>query len=171
VPPSSFLPSDPLLLVLGSAFLLRLPQLVRERLLDLRAAAALTIGFSIPAFLMLTFFNMAFRYRMEFCPFLEFTAFLGFFANYVKRSEFSVLSRGRLSLIPIASAGLGIVCSHLLLFLYKISPDTNRISTMNGWLIYTFLGYGYYFPASHKDCICDEVVNCRPKASGWTGSV
>jgi hypothetical protein len=43
-PPASFLLSDPLLLMLGSAFLLRLPRLARERVLDLRAAAALMFG-------------------------------------------------------------------------------------------------------------------------------
>jgi hypothetical protein len=57
-PPSSFLLSDPLLLVLGGAFLLRLPRLARERLLDLRAVMAVMIGF----------------------PLLEFTDFLGFYA-------------------------------------------------------------------------------------------
>jgi hypothetical protein len=133
-PPSSFLLSDPLLLVLGGAFLLRLPRLARERLLDLRAVTALMIGFLIPAFLMLTFFYMAFRYRMEFYPFLEFTAFLGFYAICVNPGRFSALSRGSLSLILIAGAGFGIIYSHLALFLYKISPFTNRVSAPDGWV-------------------------------------
>src|SRR5260370_657404 len=37
LPPSSFLLSDPLLLILGGAAVLKLPQLRRGRLLDLRA--------------------------------------------------------------------------------------------------------------------------------------
>ena len=133
-PPASFLLSDPLLLVLGGACLLRLPGLARERLLDLRAAAALMTGLLIPVLLMLTFDGMAFRYRMEFYPLLEFTAFLGFYAICVNPGRFSALSRGRLSLILIASAGFGIIYSHFALFLYKISPFTNRISAPDGWV-------------------------------------
>ena len=133
-PPSSFLLSDPLLLVLGGAFLFQLPRLARERLLDLRAVAALMIGFLIPVFLILTFFYMAFRYRMEFYPFLEFTAFLGFYAICVNPGRFSALSRSSLSLILIAGAGFGIIYSHFALFLYKISPFTNRVSAPDGWV-------------------------------------
>jgi hypothetical protein len=133
-PPSGFLLSDPLFLVLGGAFLFQLPRLARGRLLDLRATAALTIGFSIPVFLILTFFYMAFRYRMEFYPLLEFTAFLGFYAICADPGRFSPLSRSRLSLILIASAGFGIIYSHFALFLYKISPFTNRISVPDGWV-------------------------------------
>ncbi len=133
-PPSSFLLSDPLLLVLGGAFLLQLPRLARERQLDLRATAALTIGFSIPVLLILTYCYMAFRYRMEFYPFLEFTAFLGFYAICVNPGRFPAASRGSLSLILIAGAGFGIVCSYLLLFLYKIAPYSNRVSAPDGWV-------------------------------------
>ena len=133
-PPSSFLLSDPLLLVLGGAFLFQLPRLARERLLDFRAAAALTIGFSIPVFLILTFFYMGFRYRMEFYPFLEFTAFLGFYATCVNPAQLSALWRSRLSLILIASAGFGIIYSHFALLLYKISPFTYWVSVPDGWV-------------------------------------
>jgi hypothetical protein len=133
-PPGSFLLSDPLLLVLGGAFLLRLPQLARERLLDLRAVAAPIIGLLIPVLLMLTFEGMAFRYRMEFYPLLEFTAFLGFYAICVKPDQPSALLSSNFSLILIASGGLGIICSHLQLFLYKISPATNRLPVPNGWV-------------------------------------
>jgi hypothetical protein len=133
-PPASFLLSDPLLLMLGGAFLFRLPRLARERLLDLRAVAALTIGLLIPVLLMLTFAGMAFRYRMEFYPFLEFTAFLGFYAICVKPGRFDASSRSSLSPILIASVGLGIVSSHLFLFLYKLSPVVITISVPNGWI-------------------------------------
>ena len=144
-PPSSFLLSDPLLLVLGGAYLLRLPQLVRERLIDLRAMAAIMIGLSIPAFLILTYFYMAFRYRMEFYPLLEFAAFLGFFAICINPGQFSALARRRLSLILITSAGFGIFYSHFALFLHKISPpghyatggaDVGTVSPANGWVDY-----------------------------------
>ena len=77
-PPSSFLLSDPLLLVLGGAYLLRLPQLAREHLLDLRAVTAIMFGLLIPGFLVLTYIYMALRCRMEYYPLPEFAAFVGF---------------------------------------------------------------------------------------------
>jgi len=154
-PPSSFLLSDPLLLVLCGVSLLRLPRLARERLIDLRAVLALMIGFLIPVLLILTFFGMAFRYRMEFYPFLEFTAFVGFYAICVNPDRFSALSRSRLSLFLIASAGVGIVCSHLLLFLYKISPggnysepgSTNAVTPADGWVDFYLIQLKSIFPS------------------------
>jgi hypothetical protein len=133
-PPASFLLTDPLLRMLGGAHLLRLPRLARERLLDLHAVAGLLIGLLMPVVLVLMFDGMAFRYRMEFYPFLEFTAFLGFYAICVDPDQSSALLRGRLSLFLIASAGFGIVCSHLLLFLSKISPNVWITSAPDGWV-------------------------------------
>jgi hypothetical protein len=146
-PPSSFLLSDPLLLVLGGAFLFQLPRLARERQLDLRAVAALMIGLLIPVFLILTFCYMAFRYRVEFYPFLEFTAFLGFYAICLNPGRFSALSRSRLSMILIAGAGFGIVYSHLALFLYKISPFTDRVSAPDGWVDLYLTQLNLIFPS------------------------
>ena len=48
----------PLLLILAGAYLVRLPQLLRERLLDPRLVAALMIGLLVPVFLILTFMYM-----------------------------------------------------------------------------------------------------------------
>jgi hypothetical protein len=155
-PPGSFLLSDPLLLVLAAAYLMRLPRLVRQRRLDLGAVAAIMIGLLIPVFLILTFMYMAFRYRMEFYPFLEFSAFLGFYAICVNPGEFSALSRSRLPLILIAIAGFGIVGSHLTLFLHKISPpgnyvsegaDTRAVSPANGWVDYYRFCFRAIFPS------------------------
>jgi hypothetical protein len=63
-------------------------------------------GLLIPGFLVLTYIYMALRCRMEFYPLPEFAAFVGFFAICVNPIQFSVLSRRRLSLILIISAGL-----------------------------------------------------------------
>jgi hypothetical protein len=149
-PPSSFLLSDPLLLVLGGAYLLRLPQLARERRLDLRAVTAIMCGFLIPAFLVLTYIYMAFRYRMEFYPLFEFAAFLGFFAICVNPVQFSELSRRGLSIVLIISAGLGILFSHLALFLHKISPPGSYAAGTSpaiGWINYYRLCLKSVFPA------------------------
>ena len=156
MPPSSLLLSDPLLLMLAGAYLLRLPRLVRERLLHLRAVAPLMIGLLTPVFLILTFMYMAFRYRMEFYPFLEFSALLGFYAICVDPGEFSALSRSRLSLILISSARFGIVYSHFALVLHKISPpgnyapggtDTNVVSPANGWVAFYRFHFSSAFPS------------------------
>ena len=121
LPPGSFLVSDPVLLILGVTFFWRLPQLRRGHLVNLWAVAALMIGFSIPICLMLTAMDMAFRYRMEFYPFMEFAGYLGFYAMCVRPDQYSAPLRRRLYCLLIASAGCGIICSHLLLILYKLS--------------------------------------------------
>jgi hypothetical protein len=144
-PPSSFLLSDPLLLVLGGACLLGLPRLARERLSDRRAMVALMIGFLVPVVLMLTFCNMAFRYRMEFYPYFEFTAFLGFYAICISPGRFSALSRSKLSAMLTASGVFGIVCSHVLLILYKISPY--QVSAADGWLGVYFIQLKLVYPS------------------------
>jgi hypothetical protein len=155
-PPSSFLLSDPLLLILGGVYLLRLPQLARERLLDLRAATALMIGLLIPVLLILTFQYMAFRYRMEFYPLLEFAAFLGFYSICENPGWLSALARSRLSLILITSAGFGIIYSHFALFLHKISPpggyaragvDAAAVSPANGWVHFYYSCLKSVFPS------------------------
>jgi hypothetical protein len=121
LPPSSFLLSDPVLLILGVAFFWRLPELRRGHLVNLWAVGALMISFSIPIFLMLTAMDMAFRYRMEFYPFMEFAGYLGFYAMCVRPDQYSAPLRHRLYCLLIAGAGCGIICSHLLLILYKLS--------------------------------------------------
>jgi hypothetical protein len=95
---------------------------------------------------MLTFAGMAFRYRMEFYPLLEFTAFLGFYAIGVNPGRFAALSRSTLSLILIVGAGLGIVCSHLFVFLYKLSPVVITISVPDGWVNLYFSQLRVLFP-------------------------
>jgi hypothetical protein len=154
-PPSSFLLSDPLLLMLGGAFLLQLPRLARERLLDLRTVVALMIGFLVPVLLILSFCCMAFRYRLEFYPLLEFAGFIGFYAICMTPGPVFALSRCTLSLILISSAGFGIVYSHLLLLLYKISlggnysePDsTGAVTPAIGWVDFYLIQLKSIFPS------------------------
>src|SRR5262249_26236006 len=103
--------------------------------------------------------GMNFRYRMEFFPFLEFSAFIGFYAICIRPDRFSMSYRKRLSLILIASAGFGIVYSHFLLFLYKISnfgdyahpgADTRPVSPAEGWLGYYNAQLHAVFPSIAK---------------------
>ena len=113
LPPSSFFLSDPLLVgLMAYAFLHFLkpggmpkPSLVIPPL----------IGLAIPPFMMLTFIGMSFRYRMEFYPFLELAAYIGFDRMLAKPT--------RCRQLPFAVAAIaGIVASHLLWILYMISP-------------------------------------------------
>lgn len=74
LPPSSFLLTDPLLLLLGAGALatgLRRPSATRLR------SAAIALGLALPAVLMLCAVSMNFRYRLDFYPLFEFLAFSG----------------------------------------------------------------------------------------------
>lgn len=74
LPPSSFLLTDPLLLLLGARAVatgLRRPSATRLR------SAVIASGLAIPAVLMLCAVSMNFRYRLDFYPMFEFLAFSG----------------------------------------------------------------------------------------------
>jgi len=108
LPPMSFLVSDTLLLGLagiGLAGLLRR----RDRLL------ALLPGLLTPIALMLCAISMAFRYRLEFYPFLELCAFAGFARLLAAPGRRTLLWLG-------AGAGFGVVSAHAAWLLYMLSP-------------------------------------------------
>lgn len=74
LPPSSFLLTDPLLLLLGAwavASGVRRPRPSRLR------SAAIALGLALAALLMLCAVSMNFRYRLDFYPLFEFLAFSG----------------------------------------------------------------------------------------------
>lgn len=74
LPPSSFLLTDPLLLLLGAWAIrtgLRRPRPTRLR------SVAVALGLAVPAGLMLCAVSMNFRYRLDFYPLFEFLAFSG----------------------------------------------------------------------------------------------
>lgn len=74
LPPSSFLLTDPLLLVLGGV---AIAGWARHATADRARAVAIAIGLAIPAGLMLCAVSMNFRYRLDFYPLFEFLAFSG----------------------------------------------------------------------------------------------
>ena len=76
LPPSSFLVSDPLLVglaIYGIVALVRGRNPLRRELV-----APVLAGLLVPIALMLTWISLTFRYRLEFYPFLELAAFVGF---------------------------------------------------------------------------------------------
>jgi hypothetical protein len=112
LPPSSFLVSDTLLLGMGTygmAVALRKNAKCRE------FVAAAGLGWLVPVVLMLTAFGLSFRYRMEFYPFFELFAFLGF-ARLAARPGW------RAPLVVSAGALTGIVTAHAMWMLYMLSP-------------------------------------------------
>jgi hypothetical protein len=152
LPAGSFLLSDALLLVLGCIFVVKVRAVHQQHLLNLRAAFALLIGFCVPILLMMIAIVMTFRYRMEFYPFIEFSAFLGFYAVCARADQIPARRRNKLSAILVASAVLGIISSHLLLAIYKMSPpgDYHSYASMiarDGWVQFYERQVRHLFPS------------------------
>jgi len=76
LPPGSFLVSDPLLIGLAAYGLVRLAR--RGNGLRRGFVVPVLAGLLVPIVLMLSAIDLAFRYRLEFYPFLELAAFVGF---------------------------------------------------------------------------------------------
>jgi hypothetical protein len=135
LPPSSFLISDPLIIGLA---VFALVQLVgRREVLNRAVAVPVLAGLFVPIALMLTFISMTFRYRLEFYPFFELCAFLGFGVLLSRPAE-----------PPLrwfaAAAIAGIVASHALWFFYMLSPFGNASLRLGGMDVISF--YRSYFP-------------------------
>jgi|tagenome__1003787_1003787.scaffolds.fasta_scaffold20948355_3 hypothetical protein len=113
LPPSSFFLSDPLIIGLAVYCLV---QLIRHKdVLDRGIILTVLIGFAVPTMLILTFISATFRYRMEFYPFFELCAFLGF--------NLLVAKSARPPNQLFAAAAIGtVVVSHVLWLLYIVSP-------------------------------------------------
>src|SRR6266481_3305294 len=119
-PPSSFFLTDPLLLVLAAAGFGALWR--RNRMALSRPAAGLiAAALALPPVLLLMAVAMAFRYRMEFYPLFVFLALIGAFGT---KAEIAA-PRPRSSTGLVLLAMVGIVASHLVLAVYKISPWGN----------------------------------------------
>jgi hypothetical protein len=112
LPPGSFLISDPLLIglcVYGMGTALRKGAERR----DVIAAAGL--GLLLPILLILTAFSASHRYRMEFYPFFELFAFLGF-------ARLAARPAGHSSALVGFGALVGILTGSAMWMLYMLSP-------------------------------------------------
>jgi hypothetical protein len=112
LPPSSFLVSDPLLIglcVCGLGTALRKGAKGR----DMVTAAGL--GLFLPILLMLTAFSASFRYRMEFYPFFELFAFIGFAWLAASPTRYS-------SALVCFGALASILTGNVMWLLYMLSP-------------------------------------------------
>ena len=121
-PPSSFFISDPLLIFLAGVLLFhvwRRRGQVRARFDTAQAGAGLA-GLSLSGLLMLTAIYMTFRYRMEFYPFLQLSAFLGY--HILSSGPSGRTPRPALSIGTSLASASGIIAAHVLLLLTLISP-------------------------------------------------
>jgi hypothetical protein len=129
LPPSSFFISDPLLIGLTIFTLFRL---VRSRdAVDRAIAVPVLVGLCVPIGLILTFVSMSFRYRLEFYPFFELCAFLGFGL---------LLSRSKPPprRLFATAAVAGVVSAHAFWLLYMLSPLGDAGSLLGGSDVVSF---------------------------------
>jgi len=117
LPPSSFFLSDPLLVGLTAyawVHLARCRDIARPG-----SVIAVAAGLAVPMLLMLTAIYMAFRYRFEFYPFLEFCALIGL-GRLLSPQARPLGALGRAAIAAAVAAGCLAAVS--LFFLYKLSP-------------------------------------------------
>jgi hypothetical protein len=118
LPPGSFLLTDPLLLVLGAAFLWRALRKPAVRQTETVHSLSITAGLAIAPLLMLMAIAMCLRYRAEFYPLFAFMALRGV----------SMLCSEGTTLRPIWKIGivslclLAIVSAHLEQRIYQYAP-------------------------------------------------
>ncbi len=118
-PLGSFLASDPATLLLAVMFFRILIRRGVPAGFDRRHAAALLFGFSAPVILILTYYFLAFRFRGEFYPLLEFVAMLGFYAVSRSSNVLSPNEERRFEKAISYCVFIGILASHYLLSAYK----------------------------------------------------
>jgi hypothetical protein len=120
LPPSSFFLTDLLPLSLVALLLFALWKHRAGVLPLVGQRAAIAFGLSIPGALMVAFFCLAYRYRMEFYPEIDFLAFQGLYMVLVDEKVRAIYVRLRVwmeaALIVSAAASLGT------LFLYLEAP-------------------------------------------------
>ena len=154
-PQSSFLLSDPLLLVLAGAYLLRLPRLVRERLLDPRAVAALMIGLFGTCVADIDIHVHGLQVPDGVLSISRILGLSWILCDLRKSHEFSIFSR--LGLLPDPDCQC-CICDRLFAFCApprKNMPpgnyvsegaDAGGVSAVNGWLDYYRLHLRTIFP-------------------------
>jgi len=135
LPASSFLLTDPLLIVVALGALVWVVRhraarfgfpVVSDSVVRLRShgdVLAVLAGLAVPCVLLFTAISMNYRYRADFYPFLEAAALIG--AMMVPRTE-----RPRRLRVGWALVLVGVLASHSTLLLYKISPAGPPFSLM-----------------------------------------
>ncbi len=134
LPPGTFLLTDTLLVGFFFYAIRSMILLTPGSALKRAQIAGTAAGLSVGGVLMLTAISMAFRYRIEFYPLLEFGAFLGVYAFL----RYSRQPPGRHAVLLFGSGAiLSIVGSHCVLVLYKLSGRAGvSLSSAGFWDFY-----------------------------------
>jgi hypothetical protein len=136
LPPSSFLLTDPLLLLLTAYTAWHLLAGRRNPAIDRTRTMAIMFGLTAPWVLMLTAISMNFRYRMDFYPLMEFGAFVGFLV--LCRSALPKAASDWIRGVSVALALVGTLGSMFFLLLYHLSDFGPSIETLHDGI------YNYY---------------------------
>jgi hypothetical protein len=134
LPPSSFFVSDPLIMGLAAfgAVVVWCHRDKAKRTLMILCS----LGLAIPGALMLIALTVAFRYRIEFYPFFEFLAFIGFGALAARPT-------GRAPDLVMGGALVSTVTAHAMWVLYMLSPLGTADQALGSSGIVDF--YGSFF--------------------------
>jgi hypothetical protein len=144
LPPSSFLLTDPLLFFLGVVLLVAL---VRNRLpagLNKHHVLAVLVGLSASAVLMLCAISMSFRYRIDFYPFIEFSAFIGAVIICRRASTWSI---ARLKAGCVVATMTAIAASHFVLVLHKLSLAGPSIAHLRPGIVHLYADEAVLHPS------------------------
>jgi hypothetical protein len=147
LPPGSLFLSDPLtciFAVVGVGTLAARAQVFAQAAL----ARAALVGLAIPAGLMLAAISLAFRYRMDFYPVLDFAAWLGLAAVVARHRP---MGRRLVSALAVA-AFVGVLVANLSALAYRISPlgpATDRNLSKGVVNLYAQLAAGKQPPFAH----------------------
>jgi hypothetical protein len=134
LPPSSFFITDPLIIGLA---VFALVQLARHRDVINRAIAVPVLaGLLVPIVVILTFSSMTFRYRLEFYPFLDLCALLGF-GVLLSRPKAPPLRSFRVAAI------VGMLGAHAFGLLYMMTPLGDAGGLMHGMDLISFYRSGF----------------------------
>jgi hypothetical protein len=128
LPPSSFLLTDPLFVILLCCLIWHLLSARRRSIVPFGNTTLLLAGLAAPALLMLSAIAMCYRYRIEFYPLLDLGGFLGLYTVLAQRPVRPLSARMRSGLI--AAVIIGIAGSHAACAVYKISPFGSALRTM-----------------------------------------
>lgn len=120
LPASSFLLTDLLPVCFIGLFLIACRKQYRRSLPAIEQWVAVAAGLAAPCLMMLTAIYMAFRYRMEFYPEMDFLALLGLYAMAMDDRLRSIYTRRRIWFE--AALLVSIITSTAVLFLYWLGP-------------------------------------------------
>jgi hypothetical protein len=128
LPPSSFLLTDLLFIILLCCLAWHLATARRRSVVPWGNTTLVLAGLTAPALLMLCAIDMCYRYRIEFYPLFDFGGFLGLYTVLALRQGRPMSRRLRFGLM--AAAIVGIAGSHAACAVYKISPLGSVLRTM-----------------------------------------